>query len=465
MKVMLVRYHNKGNINTRLPESLNIRQGILPPLGLAYIAALLKENGQEVRILDVIATNLTKSETSAAIKDFRPDVVGITAMTSSFKGSLEAAQLAHDSGAVVVMGGPHLAAYPKETLSYKYIDFGIIGEGEYPMLELIRALEDGKSPDDIKGLAYKRGSEIFVNEPFIAGDLDKLPFPARELLPNEKYSSIIGLHPVTTMITARGCPYQCAFCAKQPSDAKYRTRSASNIVDEMEEVAKNYGVREIMFYDDTMTTNRRHIESLCNELIDRGLNMSWETPARVNEVDKNLLDLMKKAGCLRIRYGVESGDSRILKSMNKDITLMMAKEAFRLTKEAGIQTFAYFMVGYLYDTAQSIENTLNFAKILAPDLVMFTVTVPAPKTPLYDLVKKEGLIEGDYWRDFTLGKREDRIPYLAADADKWLKKCYQSFYFRPTYILRSISRIRTFDTIKKHFQALKGILLWNLSSR
>jgi len=244
MKVMLIRYHNKGNINTRLPESLNRRQGVLPPLGIAYIASVLKENGHEVRILDAIAINLTKYEAAREIKDFRPKVVGITAMTSSFKGSLEAAQLARESSAIVVLGGPHLAAYPKETLSYKYIDFAIVGEGEYSMLELINTLEDGKSPYNIKGLVYRRGNEVFMNEPVIVSDLDKLPFPARDLLPNDKYSSIIGLHPVTTMITTRGCPYHCAFCAKQPSDEKYRTRSASNIVDEMELVVKKYGVRE-----------------------------------------------------------------------------------------------------------------------------------------------------------------------------------------------------------------------------
>ena len=138
---MFIRYHNKGNINTRLPESLNIRQGVLPPLGIAYIASLLKENGYDVKILDAIASNLTKSETSAAMNDFRPDIVGVTAMTSSFKGSLEACQLARENGAIVVIGGPHLSAYPKETLSYRYIDFGIIGEGEYPMLELCEALD------------------------------------------------------------------------------------------------------------------------------------------------------------------------------------------------------------------------------------------------------------------------------------------------------------------------------------
>ena len=263
------------------------------------------------------------------------------------------------------------------------------------------------------------------------------------------------------MVTSRGCPYQCAFCAKQPSDLRYRTRSASKIVDEMQEVIKNYNVREIMFYDDTITTNRKHIESICNEIIERGLNISWETPARVNEIDKNLLALMKKAGCLRIRYGVESGDPEILKSMRKGVSLEMTKEVFRLTKEAGIQTFAYFMVGYLHDTAESIKNTLNFAKILAPDLVMFTLTVPAPKTPLYDLVRKEGLIKGDYWQDFTLGKEKDRIPYLLADADKWVKKCYHSFYFRPNYVLKSLSEIRSWDSIKKHFQALIGLMLWN----
>ncbi len=461
MKVMLIRYHDRGNINTRLPESLNKRQGVLPPLGIAYIAALLKENGYQVKILDAIALNLTRDEAAEEIKNFRPDIVGITAMTSSFKGSLEAAQLAHQNAAVVVLGGAHLAAYPKEALSYKCIDFGIIGEGEYPMLELVRALENAKPPFDIKGLVYKKGSEIFINEPFIVDDLDKLPFPARELLPNEKYSSIIGLHPVTTMITTRGCPYHCAFCAKQPSDKKYRARSAPNIVDEMESAVKKYGVKEIMFYDDTITADRGHIEPLCNEIIARGLQVVWETPARVNEIDEALLALMKKAGCLRIRYGVESGDPRILESMDKGITLPMVKKAFRLTKEARIQTFAYFMVGYLHDTLQSMENTLNFAKSLDPDLIMFTLTVPCPKTPLYESARKEGLIKGDYWREFTLGLREDRMPYLAPHADRWVKKCYRSFYLRPAYILKSISGIRSWDSIKKHFQALTGLLEWD----
>jgi len=461
MKVMLIRYHDRGNINTRLPESLNKRQGVLPPLGIAYIAALLKENGYQVKILDTIVLNLTRDEAAEEIKNFRPDIVGITAMTSSFKGSLEAAQLAHENAAVVVLGGPHLAAYPKETLSYKCIDFGIIGEGEYPMLELVRALENARLPFDIKGLAYKKGSEIFINEPFIVDDLDKLPFPARELLPNEKYSSIIGLHPVTTMITTRGCPYHCAFCAKQPSDKKYRARSAPNIVDEMESAVKKYGVKEIMFYDDTMTADRRHIESLCNEIIARGLKVSWETPARVNEIDEALLALMKKAGCLRIRYGVESGDPRILESMDKGITLPMVKRAFRLTKETGIQTFAYFMVGYLHETPESMENTLNFAKSLDPDLIMFTVTVPCPKTPLYDSAREEGLIKTDYWREFILGMRQDRMPYLMPEANRWVKKCYRSFYFRPQYILKNILNIRSWDSIKKHFRALRGLLEWN----
>ena len=444
-----------------IPKDWTGLTGIVPPLGLAYVAAVLEQNGHEVKILDAVALNLTKTEVAREIKDFHPGLVGITAMTASFKGALEAAQIAHESNAFVVIGGPHMAAYPRETLSYSYIDFGIVGEGEYPMAELIKALEHGSPLADIKGLVYRKGEEIIVNGSYIVDDLEALAFPARELLPNEKYSSIIGLHPVTTMITSRGCPYHCAFCAKQPSDEKYRARSAANVADEMEMVIEKYGVREIMFYDDTMTVKRQHIDSICNEIIKRGLKVNWETPIRINEVDESLLSLMKKAGCLRLRYGIESGDPQILKNMNKNISLDMAKEVFRLTRKAGIETFAYFMVGYLHETAQTMTNTLRLAKELDPDLVMFTVTVPYPNTPLYEQVRKEGLIiDSDYWQEFTLGKRNDKIPYLAPDADKWLKKCYWSFYLRPGYILKSIAKIHSWDSVIKHFQALSGLLEW-----
>ncbi len=463
MKILLIRPHDIGNINTRLPESLNKRQGVLPPLGISYIASTLEKTGHAVEILDVIALNLTTNEVRRHIYEFKPEIVGITTMTSTLFGALESAKIAKEAGAITVLGGPQLSIYPRETLSYPYVDYGINGEGEYVMLDLINTLEKKINPDDIKGLIYKKNSDIYVNDPVIIEDIDSLPLPAYHLLPMNKYNSIIGLYPVSTMISTRGCPYKCNFCFKQPSDKKFRLRSPKSVVDEMEYLVQKYKVREIMFYDDVMTLSRSHVVGICEEILSRSLKVKWETPTRVEHIDKELLKLMHMAGCIRLRYGVESGDEKILKLMNKKISLKLAKEVFKLTEDAGIETFAYFMIGYAYETEATIQKTINFALEIEPDLVMFTVVTPLPQTPLYDLAKREGLIISDYWREFTLGNRKgQRIPYFFPDAERWVKKAYTRFYLRPEYIFRSLCKIRSRDTFKKYLQAFQGIFMFEM---
>ncbi|NQT22902.1 MAG: B12-binding domain-containing radical SAM protein, partial [Candidatus Omnitrophica bacterium] len=413
MKILLIRPHSIEDINTRLPESLNKRRGVLPPLGISYIASVLEKAGHVVKILDVVALNLITDEIRQFIYEFKPEITGITTMTSILFGALESAKIAKEAGSITVLGGPQLSIYPKETLSYSYVDYGINGEGEYVMLELINALEKNISPGNIKGLIYKMNNDIHVNDPVIVEDIDSLPFPAYHLLPMQKYHSIIGLHPVGRMISTRGCPHKCSFCFKQPSDKRFRWRSSKNVVDEMEYLVQKYKVREIMFHDDVMTLRRSHIVGICEEILSRNFKVKWETPTRVDYVDKELLKLMHKAGCIRLRYGVESGDEKILELMNKKIDLKRVKEVFKWTEEAGIETFGYFMIGYAHETEATIRKTINFALELNPDFVMFTAVTPLPQTPLYDLAKREGLITTDYWREFTLGNRRDqRIPYF-----------------------------------------------------
>jgi anaerobic magnesium-protoporphyrin IX monomethyl ester cyclase len=462
MKILLVRYHDEGDINTRLPESLNRARGVLPPLGIAYIAAVLEKAGYQVKILDAIALNLTTQEVKEAIGAEAPDVVGVTAMTSTVRGALEALQMAKEQGAITVIGGPQLSIYPQETLSYDFVDYGINGEGEYPFLYLVRALERKTSITDIPGLVYKENGKILTNPAYIHLNLDEIPFPARHLLPMEKYSSIISMHPVATMVSSRGCPYQCGFCFKGPSDAKYRMRSAENVVDEMEILIKEYRVKEIMFYDDTLTMNRQHVENICKNILKRGLKIRWESPTRLDRIDAGLLKLMREAGCVRLRYGIESGDPRILKLMKKEISLPQAEEIFRLTRNAGIETFAYFIIGYIRETPETITNTIKFAKKINPDLIMFTLATPYPQTSLMDLAVKDGIVNGDYWKEFTLGKRNERMPYLVPDAEKWIARAYRSFYFRPGYILKRLFKIRSLDEIKKHFCAAMGILSFRM---
>ncbi len=458
MKVLLIRYHDKSNINTRLPESLNKAQGVLPPLGIAYIAVILKGAGHDVKVIDALALNLTAGEVRQIISQEGAEVIGVTTMISNVKGALEVCRIGKDCGVTTVLGGPLLSIYPRETLAYDFVDYGIIGEGEYPMLELVNALRDSRPVVSIKGLAYKENGKIKINEAFINEDLDTLAFPDRDLLPIERYSSIIGLHPVTTMITSRGCPFHCGFCVKGPSDRKYRVRTPRNVVDEMELVVKKYKVKEIMFYDDTLTLNRDFVVGMCNEVLRRKLKIKWESPTRIDRVDEDLLKLMHKAGCIRLRYGVESGDEGILSLMNKEIDLAKVREVFKKTREVGIETFAYFIIGYIYETPQTIKKTISFAKELNPDLVMFTVATPYPKTPLFDLAVKEGFVEEDYWSKFISGVEQERITYFVADADKWVRRAYVGFYLRLSYILKRFSKIRSIDDIKKHFQAAKAII-------
>ncbi len=278
MKVLLIRPHDTGNINTRLPASLNRRQGVLPPLGISYIASWLEKAGHTVKILDVIAFNLIVDEIRQNIREFKPEIVGIMTMTPTLFGALEAAEIAKEEGAITILGGPQLSIYPKETLSYSYVDYGIYGEGEYAMSELIDKIEKRMDLKNIKGLIYKKDKDVYVNEPVIIEDIDSLSFPAYHLLPMNRYNSIISLYPVSTMITTRGCPYRCHFCFKQPSDKKFRYRSAGNVVDEMEYLVDKYKVKEVMFYDDVMTLRRSHVIGICEEILSRNLKVKWETP-------------------------------------------------------------------------------------------------------------------------------------------------------------------------------------------
>lgn len=462
MKIQLIRYHDVDNINTRLAKSLNQRQGALPPLGLAYVAAVLERAGHQVQVIDAIADALSRTDVASRIRSFGPKLVGITAMTPTFRGAQEAAMIAKAEGALTVVGGVHMAMFARETLSYDYIDYGIIGEGEEAVVELAAALESGSSVEGIEGLAYKRShGEIVVGRERIVRDLDALPFPAFHLLPMKKYSSIIGLHPVTTMMGSRGCPYKCTFCYKTPSDKQYRRRSPRNIVDEMVYLQRNYGVKEIMFYDDLMP--QQYTRELCEEIISRGVKIAWETPQRVNLVNAELLHLMKRAGCRVLRYGVEQGDPMQMQLVEKRISIDQVKRVFQWTRDAGIDAFAYFIIGYAFETPATMRATIELAKALNPRFVMFTKATPLPGTPLMDMAIEQGLIPRDYWSRFTLGHHMTPIPPFVPDGREWVERAYREFYLRPRKILEQLRHIRSWRDLKKNIDGFLGLVFFKMS--
>ena len=461
MRVQLIRYHDIGNINTRLAESLNTRQGTLPALGIGYIASSLEKANHEVDLVDCIALGLSADELRARIRSFAPHVVGVTAMTPTFRGAQEASLIAKEEGAITVMGGVHMSIYPKETLSHGYIDFGIAGEGEEAMVKLCDALENKLPVDDIRGLVYKKEGEVHQNGTVIVEDVDSLPWPSYHLLPMEKYSSIIGLHPVSTMMGTRGCPYKCGFCYKTPSDSNIRSRSPKLVVDEMEHLVKKYNVKEIMFYDDIMLP--KYTEGLSIEILNRNLNVKWQTPQRVNLVKPGLLKLMKQAGCHLLRFGVEQGDPEMMRLVEKRTTIDRVRQVFRDTSEAKIDTFAYFILGYANETEKTMQATIDLAIDLNPQFVMFTKATPLPRTPLMDTSVVQGLVPEDYWLRFTLGEEMEAIPPLVADADKWVKKAYQSFYFRPSKIANQFLRIRSLKDLQKNVAGFVGLLNFSMA--
>lgn len=460
MKILLIRHHDIDNINTRLPESINKTQGVYPPLGIAYIASVLEENGHDVFILDSQALNLITDEVKDFIARKKPDIVGITSMTPNVRGSLEAAKLTKEvsKDIVTVIGGPQISILPRETLSFDFVDFGIYGEGEYSMLELVKGIEGGKNISKTMGLVYKKNGKVFINKPTIVEDLDALPFPARYLLPNDKYHCVISKNPFTTMMISRGCPFNCGFCFKGPSDKKLRKRTAKNVVDEMEHCIEKYKVKEIMFYDDTFTFDKNNVKGICNEIINRGIDIAWEAPTRIDCVNEEILKLMQKAGCIRLRYGVESGDPQILKLMNKKITLEQAEKIFKITKDIGIESFAYFIIGYATENEKTIRRTIDFAKKLDPDWAMFTVATPLPNTHLHDLSVENDLIDPLYWEKFTLGETNSRMPFLVENSDEWIKTAYKEFYLRPKFFIKKLRKLNSVDVLKKYIRGFRSIV-------
>jgi len=467
MKVLLINPPYSGNINTWTPESTNRAIGAQPPLGLSYLAAALLRSGFKVEILDINALGLSQEQASVRIRRIDPDIVGITVMTLLAQNAIKVARLVKDtkSAAKVVLGGPHLSIFPKETLSFDCVDYAIFGEGEAVLPELIKRIRDAAPIEGLDGLVYKKQNEVIVNKAAIVRDLDALPMPALELLPRQSYSLANAAHPYSSIVTTRGCPWQCAFCLRDPVSVKLRFRSPALVVDEIERNIKDFGAREINICNDSLTAGRKHIEGICNEILKRKIRIRWQGPSRVNTVSPDLLKLMKRAGCHTLRYGVESGSQEILDKMCKGITIKQVEDAFIWTKQAGIEIMAYFMLGYLDETPQTMQKTINFAKKISPDGAIFAVATPLPQTELFRQAKDRGLVDPDYWRNFSLCKEQDRINYLVSDAEAWAKKALWSYYFRPSYIFRRLTKIRSWDALIKHLQGAWAFLDFHMYKR
>jgi len=417
-----------------------------PHMGLGYLASCLKQKGVTVNIFDMRVVGSSLPTVFDIVGRFRPNYVGITAMTEDMDRAGLVAEICKkvDPGILTILGGVHVSTLPFPTMSaFPQFDIGVIGEGEYVLPTLIEMLDRGESLDTLGGIVYRSHGAIKITalRPFIE-DLDALPFPAWELFPLQLYrgyNETIGKHGLELpILTSRGCPFQCVFCAR-PSGSKARLRSPKNVVDEIERNYDRFKSRYLFISDENFTFNRSRVHRICHEIVDRGLDIEWWCESRVDTCDRETLVLMKKAGCYLVSFGVESGNPEILRSIKKRITLSQCESFTRTCRELGIITEAYFILGHPYETRKTAEDTISFARKLNTDRMSIGIMVPLPGTEVANMASKgEGgyRFMGKNWSDY--GKiigRALELEELPRHELEWLQiKGYIKFYLRPSRI-------------------------------
>lgn len=441
-----------------------------PPLGLASIAAYVRSKGHPVKIIDC---NIA----APSVQSFKPffekeivqrfssiNVIGLTAMTCNVKKAYKIAQICkkYYPNTIIVFGGVHATSLPDEVINNKFVDIVVMGEGEITFEEIIA----NKDLNKINGIVFKKhnkGKYRIIKNPLRKriADLDSLPMPAYDLLPILKYMPAKGTYkrlPAMSMMTSRGCPGRCTFCSKTLGN-RLVFKSAEKIFEEILYLIKNYGIRQILFYDDTFTVFRANVIRLCELIIKNKVDISWTCFARVDFVDFEMLKKMKQAGCHQIMYGVENIDETVLKNINKKTSIEQVINAAKWTKKSGIECRLAFMVGSPGDNKKIIEKNIRFVNKLNPDLLVVNITTPFPGTAMFNWAKEKNLILTYDWDDYTLAKPVMKLENLTTDQIKELYKLmYRRFYFRPTYITNRLFKIKSINDIKILLSGLTALL-------
>lgn len=431
-----------------------------PPLGISYIGAVLEKAGHEVKIIDAPPLELEIKEIVKEGRDFSPDYIGLSVSTVDFNKALDLArELKRKLKAPIIIGGPHVTAVPEEVMGFSCFDFGVIGEGEETIVSLLKTLKNKGDLTKVEGLIFRQGKKIIKNKAreFIK-DLDSIAFPARHLMPvlsvYHPTPATYQNFPVGTMITSRGCPYQCNFCFRGVFGNKWRFRSPENVVSEMEILIKDYGAKEIRLWDDTFNADIRRVKEICRLIIKKKLKFTWTCLGRVNKADKEMFQLMKKAGCWQISYGIESGNEEILKSLNKGITKKMVEEAISETTKAGIQALGFFILGLPGETEKTMQETIDFAKKLPLSVANFTIATPYPGTKLWFRAEERGFLKNVSY-DKLLVNLPNKLYWVpdgltAKTVQFYERKAYREFYRHPRFILRQLGQIKDIsDLIRK----------------
>jgi anaerobic magnesium-protoporphyrin IX monomethyl ester cyclase len=432
-------------------------------MGLGYLAgALLAAGYEDVTLFDaevedeVLASHLSRRTY---------DLVGISSPTPLIYEAWEAAALGKEQGAITILGGPHLTLMPDESMQHDEVDLVVRGEAEGTIVEIVQALEgaglpgNGPSklclPDEpwgaIDGLSYRNLAGKIVHNPdrALRSDIENIPWPAYHLFKIERYTNLQpltdGLDPQArayTLVTSRGCPYQCIYCSKPITGNTWRARPPEDVVAEWRYLVNEMGATEIGITDDVWNLKLDRAKEICRLLIAEGLNhVPWVTVhgMRADHTDAELFQLMKQAGCKRAGFGVESGNQAVLDSIKKRQSLDDVRRAFKQAKAAGLQTMGFFIFGLPADTEASMDDTIRFALELDPDLANFMIAAPYPGTELWEIAQRDGRLFSMNWHDYAIHDEKARyeLPTLPPELveRKW-HEAYRRFYLRPGRIWR-----------------------------
>ena len=432
--------------------------GIFPPLGMTYVAGLLREHQIPVTILDPIPAGYDFEEALAYVKNF--DVIVITLAASNAQGAYRFFSYLKDK--VRIFMGTHATALADSILEKGYCDIIIRGEPEYTTLETIKNLDN---LENVLGVSYRKEGQMVSNEdrPLIE-DLDDLPFPARDLTDNMKYHIVsFPGNPVAMVLTSRGCPFECTFCATHLFYKRKRNvRSPENVVKEVETIVHNHGIKHIFFIDDTFTIGEKRIVKLCQLLLERELNIEWICLGRVDTVTEPMLREMKRAGCREVIYGIESASETVLARTKKNITREQMETAVKITKDHGIRVSLFFMFGNPGDTLDSIRETSRLARKLNPNFASFNIATPDPGTPIFETIKDR--FDMDTFETFDrLNTNFSLCEVSAPRLRRELVKAYLLYYGRPIYwfnLLRYLVRdpLNAPDMIRLFYRQAMSVL-------
>ncbi len=452
-------------------RSMKIVMNVIQPLGLGYIAALLERDGYEVRIEDSQCLGYNHRTLIDRVKSFCPDILGISATTPTFGSCLLTAQMFKKSlpKVPVIIGGAHVSALPQETMAYDCFDVGVIGEGDYTTLELVKHIEKNglNRLGEVAGIAFRHNGQFYLTErrSFIK-NLDELPLPARHLLPQlhmyhpapTSYKRLPNAH----VFSARGCAgTRCVFCDRGGFGFSVRFRSVENLFEEIEELVNVYGARDLKIYDDTFTLDKKRVLKICDEFKKRQIDLPWCCLARTNTVNREVLKAMKDAGCWEVLFGLESMDQNVLSSLMKYTTVEQNIQAVKLCHEIGISVRANFIVGTPYDSLETMEGDLQGAIKLNMDFAHFNKFEPYPGSELYQTLAKEG-----YTYDFTKWESHHDLKgafmYIPKGITEeqyrdWLVNAHKRYYLRPRYILRQMASIRSAEDIKRLWNGMNAV--------